>query len=151
MSNELPPEITALVVLLGRADATFWPVRGDFVQEAAQVRSGLRRDWRKQGLPMRSTAASTTERKQEEQLWRGLERDGLVTIAAAGGRRSHVRFTFRGELHARRLAATGDVIDGWLFFSALAELFELTGGKQLARHTPRAAHPGGGRKTSSRI
>ncbi|HUT89808.1 MAG TPA: hypothetical protein VMY37_09945 [Thermoguttaceae bacterium] len=138
MVNNVSPQNAALVGLLGRLDALFWPRRGDFDQSGAEVRAGLRRDWRHQGLPVRTRGAGANERKSQESLWLHLESDGLVTIAAAGGRRTHVRYTLAGEMRARCLCATGNVVDGWDFFASLVGLFGTSAGKSLP-----GSHAGG--------
>ena len=130
-SNISPPDV-ALVDLLGRLDALFAPRRGDFVQAAMQVRCGLREDWQTKGLPSRTRGASANDRKVEESMLRAMENAGLVTIAAAGGRRTHVRFAHAGEMRARCMTATGNVVDGWPFFDALVGLFDLAAGQQLS-------------------
>ena len=131
MSNRLSPKTTAIVQLLGKLDALFWPRRGEFRLEVAQVRYCLRRDWSTRGLPVRGTAADGADRKALERLWDSLVAAGLVQIHGPAGRRTHARLTFHGEQTARCLAATGNVIDDWAYFEAIVETFSLTKGHDL--------------------
>jgi len=130
--DEIGPETEALMGLLGRLDATYWPLRGTFQQDRHQIQHEMQRDWRTHGLPLRTTGASTVQRKQEEQLWRRLEQSGLVTISRSRGRRTHVKFTPVGEAIARVLAATGSVVTEWPYFARFVELSARPGGKSLS-------------------
>jgi hypothetical protein len=78
-------------------------------------------EWQTKGLPVRTKGVGSTERKIEETLWRELEADVLVRVHRSMGRRTHVKFTFPGEIHARRLAASGDVVCSWDHFRTFAE------------------------------
>ena len=123
-TSEPGPETRALLELLGRVDATFWPPRAERHDPCwYQVVFERQKDWRDgRGLPLRTSGANTTERKRDEQLWRRLERSALVTISRSSGRRTHVKFTPTGEAIVRVLAGTGSVVTEWQYFARFMEL-----------------------------
>lgn len=142
MNFSAKPEMRSLATLLARLDAVFWPFMGNDETRCIGACMELRDGWlHGKGLPMREHSPTASGRKDVEQLWRRLADAGLVSVAADGGRRTHVKFTPTGETLTRCLCATGCTYVYWPVFLRLARLIDSTGEVSLPESFTCGAEP----------
>jgi DNA-binding MarR family transcriptional regulator len=140
--TKLPDTLFCLATLQGRLHRWFW--RGDGLPplDRRQVLFEARHGWlHGGGLSMRSHGANATRRKQLERTWRSLEEAKLVTIRGDRGRRTHVRFTDRGQVLADCLTGSGSRHTWWAVFRDFVRAVDRTGHRLLPESYVAKAEP----------
>lgn len=105
----LTTERTALIEILAKTDALFWPGRERFVMRQQQVRHERRIAYRETGLAI-TGGGSAADRQAFGRTLDALQEAGLVEITR-GKRREGVRLSTVGDAVTRRLCGVATVLD----------------------------------------